>query len=149
MHASTLASLDERTFRDFVAVLHELLDLLAEENRILAAPTGEISQEMVRRKEDLSARYARLTSMIRPRTSALHAAGVLDPVAVEADIRALVRRVKENQALLNARKAATALRVEAVMTALAAREREGAGYSGSGETLARGGCSVAGLHLSA
>ena len=150
MPEPTLASLDRKTLADFHAVLRELTQLIGEENEILAVPAEQLPPEMVRRKEALSERYARLTVALRPRASALHAAGALDPTAVEADIRALVRRLKENQALLNARKAATALRVEAVMKALAERERrDGHGYSAAGETLPRGRAGAAGLHLSA
>ncbi len=150
MSEPTLASLDRKTLRDFLAVLRELTQLIGEENAILAIPAEQLPPELVRRKEELSERYARLTVALRPRTSALAAAGELDPTAMEADIRALVRRVKENQALLNARKAATALRVEAVMKALAERERRDAtNYSASGEARPRGACRAAGLHLSA
>lgn len=149
MSEPTLASLDRKTLRDFVAVLRELTDLIGEENDILAVPTEQLPMAMVKRKEELSERYARLTVALRSRTAALHAAGELDPTALETDIRALVRRVKDNQSLLNARKAATALRVEAVMTALAERERrEGRTYSAAGEALPRGRSAV-GLHLSA
>lgn len=150
MSEPTLASLDRKTLCDFVAVLRELTDLIGEENEILAVPAEQLPQALVKRKEDLSERYARLTVALRPRASALHALGALNPAALEADIRSLVRRVKENQALLNARKAATALRVEAVMQALAERERrDGLNYSASGEALPRAGRTAAGLHLSA
>lgn len=150
MSEPTLASLDRKTLCDFVTVLHELTDLIGEENDILAVPAEQLPMTMVKRKEALSERYARLTVALRPRTAALHAAGELDPTVLEADIRALVRRVKDNQSLLNARKAATALRVEAVMNALAERERhEGRAYSAAGEALPRTGRAASGLHLSA
>lgn len=150
MSDPTLASLDRRTLDQFLAVLVELTQLVDEENTILAQPSEPLPQALVRRKEELSTRYARLTVALRPRTAALHAAGVLDPVQVEAGIRGLVRRLKDNQSLLNARKAATALRVECVMTALAERERrDAATYGANGDALPRSMCAGNGLHLSA
>ena len=150
MTEPTIASLDRKTLDEFLAVLAALTRTVDEENALLASPGDALPLELVQRKETLGARYARLTAALRPRTAALHASGELDSVAMEVGIRGLVRRLKDNQALLNARKTATALRVEAVMTALADRERRDAGtYSASGDTRPRAQCSASGLHLSA
>jgi flagellar biosynthesis/type III secretory pathway chaperone len=150
MSEATLASLDKKTLADFCAVLHELTALVDEENAILAIPTETLPQAMVERKETLGNRYAALTQSLRRRAAARHAAGDLDPEVLEGDIRGLVRRLKENQARLNARKAATALRVEAVMQALAERERrEATGYGATGDTLPPMARRVGGLHVRA
>lgn len=150
MTEPTIASLDRKTLDEFLAVLTDLTRAVEEENALLASPAEALPQELVKRKESLGARYARLTAALRPRAAALHAAGQLDPVAMEVGIRGLVRRLNDNQALLNARKAATALRVEAVMTALAERERrDAAGYSASGDARTRASRGAPALHLSA
>lgn len=150
MTEPSIASLDRKTLHNFLAVLNELIQVIDQENALLATPGEVLPQELVRRKEMLGSNYARLTSALRPRTAALHAAGELDVVAMESGIRSLVRRLKDNQALLNARKTATALRVEAVMTALAERERrDSLGYAANGDTRPRGARSAGGLHLSA
>ncbi len=150
MSERTPASLDRKTLEQFVAVLQELTQLIDDENAILAVPSETLPQALVKRKEDLGARYAKLTVALRPRTAALHASGDLDPVALEVGIRGLVRRIQDNQALLHARKTATAQRVECVMTALAERERrDGATYGANGDALHRAVNAGAGLHLSA
>ena len=150
MTEPSIASLDRTTLDGFIAVLNELIQVIDQENALLAIPGESLPQELVHRKEVLGSNYARLTSALRPRTAALHAAGQLDIVAMEAGIRGLVRRLKDNQALLNARKTATALRVEAVMTAVAARERrDNLGYAANGDTRLRTSRSAGGLHLSA
>jgi len=150
MTEPSIASLDRATLDNFRAVLTELTEVIDQENVLLATPGEALPQELVRRKEVLGSNYARLTSALRPRTAALHAAGELDIVAMETGIRGLVRRLKDNQSLLNARKTATALRVEAVMTALAERERrDSLGYAANGDTRPRATRSAGGLHLSA
>jgi flagellar biosynthesis/type III secretory pathway chaperone len=150
MSETTLASLDQKTLADFCAVLHDLTALVDEENAILAIPTETLPQRLIERKESLGNRYAALTQSLRRRAAAMHAAGNLDPEALETDIRGLVRKLKENQTLLNARKAATALRVEAVMKALAERERHEANtYDAQGGTCPRLKAADDGLHLRA
>lgn len=150
MTEPSIASLDHKTLENFLAVLNELIHVIDQENALLAIPGEALPQDLVRRKEVLGGAYARLTAALRPRTAALHAAGELDVVAMEAGIRGLVRRLKDNQALLNARKAATALRVEAVMNALAERERrDSIGYAANGDARPHAARSSGGLHLSA
>jgi len=150
MTLSTLDSLDRKTLADFQAVLHELTSLVAEENAILAIPAETLPQSLVDRKEQLGSRYAALTQSLRRRAGAMHASGSLDPEALEGQIRDLVCRLKENQSLLNARKAATALRVEAVMKALAERERkETLNYGATGDAVPRPVQRPSGLHLHA
>ena len=149
MSEPTLASLDRRTLDQFLTVLQELTQLVDEENTLLAQTGETLPLALVRRKEELGTRYARLTVALRPRTAALHASGALDPVRLEVGIRGLVRRLKDNQSLLNARKAATAQRVECVMKALAERERRDGTYGASGDARPRSASTASGLHLSA
>ncbi len=150
MSEATLSSLDRKTLADFCSVLRELTTLVDEENAILAVPTETLPQSMIARKEELGNRYAHLTQNLRRRAAAMHEAGELDPDSLETDIRGLVRKLKENQTLLNARKAATALRVEAVMKTLAERERrDAASYDAQGGTCPRPKAINGGLHLRA
>lgn len=150
MSTATIDSLDRKTLADFQAVLHELTALVREENLILSIPAETLPQSLVARKEELGGRYAALTQSLRRRAAAMHAAGELDPEELEAQIRDLVFRLKENQTLLNARKAATALRVEAVMKALAERERkETLNYGSGGDALPRLVARAGGLRLQA
>jgi len=121
---ATLDEIDIRTLAEFRKVLSDLTELIGQENGILSMPAETLPMAMVTRKEELGERYARLTRAVRGKAAALKAAGELDPVEMEERIRTLIRSVKENQSLLNARKAATAMRVEAVMQALAERERK-------------------------
>lgn len=150
MSEPALSSLDRKTLADFQSVLAELTGLIAEENAILEIPTETLPLALIEKKEQLSGRYAQLTVALRRRVATLHAAGALDPVDLESRIRALVQSVKDNQILLNARKAATALRVEAVMQALAERERrEAMSYGANGNTVPRERVSLGALHLQA
>jgi hypothetical protein len=150
MPERTPTSLDRQTLIQFTSVLEELSQLIDEENAILGALNETLPQALVKKKEELGARYAKLTVALRPRAAALQASGDLDAVALEVGIRGLVRRLKDNQSLLNGRKAATAQRVESVMTALSERERtEGATYGANGDTLTRSTGAGNGLHLSA
>ncbi|MBN2751830.1 MAG: hypothetical protein JXQ84_03895 [Rhodospirillaceae bacterium] len=150
MTQPTLASLDKKTLENFYTVLHELTALVAEENAILIVPTETLPQAMVDRKEALGSRYTALTQSLRRRAAAMRASGDLNPEDLEGHIRDLVRGLRENQTLLNARKAATATRVEAVMKALSDREKKDPlNYSAAGDALPRPVSRNSGLRLHA
>jgi len=120
----TISSLDLKTLENFNVVLRELTSLIAKENEFLNAGNDAPPKPLIMQKEELSSHYATLTSRLRKSAPALHAAGKLNPEEMEHRVRSLVAITKENQALLNARKIATATRVDAVMKALAERERK-------------------------
>ncbi len=151
MTDKTLNDLDRSTLRNFNLVLQELTELIMAENHFLNVTNDPPPQPMLDRKEELSTYYANLTNRLRGRAAVLHSAGELNPAELEQRIRKLVDLTKHNQTLLNARKVATALRVDAVMAALAAREQaQDPRYTATGNSMsAKPDCGPSYLHLRA
>ena len=106
----------------YLAVLGELTALAEREGALLERGQRLLPPYLVRRKEDLVRDYAALTTAVRERARDLWATGQLDPAELDARIRRLVVLMKENQRRLNAFKAKTAERVDAVMRALSVEE---------------------------
>ncbi|ABC23330.1 hypothetical protein [Rhodospirillum rubrum] len=118
----TALAADRALLAEYTSVLGELTRIAESERMILRSRDGEISPPMAARQERLGERYAALTIGLKARARALYGASLLDPAQMERKIVYLVTLMKENQRLMNARKAATALRVEVVMRAIAERE---------------------------
>ncbi|SDH22584.1 hypothetical protein [Roseospirillum parvum] len=107
----------------FSATLSALLALGEEENRRLCDPAGRLPLDLVRAKEDLATRYATLAEHLRAGMAGFDPPCRRALADLENDIRRLVALVKENQRLANEHKAASALRVNMIMQALAEQEK--------------------------
>ena len=112
----------DAVFERYLAVLGDLTALAEREGAVLERGQRLLPPHLLRRKEDLVQEYAVLTAAVRERARDLWASGLLDPAELDARIRRLVALMKENQRRLNAFKARTAERVDAVMRALAVQE---------------------------
>ena len=100
------------------AVLRDLTELAETERQMLEGGEHPLPIDLVDRKETLVQDYALLTNAIRHWAADLLAAGLLDPDAIETQVRRLVALTKDNQRRLNAFKVRTAQRVERVMQRL-------------------------------